>query len=336
MIATQARNQPGIRRVLFVVPGGLGRVTGGNVYDAAVADAMRGRGWTVEVRDNPNASGRWDVAVVDSLAFRQGRPQTSVPYVPLAHQLPSAAAGYPEPTVQERDVLRFASLVVTASDWLRDHFRPYVGAEIVAVHPGRDRAWAADGPAPDADAILCIANAQPGKGVPETIDAFSRANLDEVRLLLVGDMAAHPEESVRVRDALASSRGRVETAGVVAAATLSGLYAEARALLIASRYEGRPIAVIEAMASGVPVVGFDVPGLRELVRPGRDGLLAGDGDVDDLASSLRDLVGDRILAAAMGRAARRRALEWPTWEETGGRFADLVAGLLEGQPNAAR
>ena len=159
--------------------------------------------------------------------------------------------------------------------------------------------------------------------MPETIDAFSRANLDEVRLLLVGDMAAHPEESVRVRDALASSRGRVETAGVVDAATLSGLYAEARALLIASRYEGRPIAVIEAMASGVPVVGFDVPGLRELVRPGRDGLLAGDGDVDDLASSLRDLVGDRVLAAAMGRAARRRALEWPTWEETGARFADL-------------
>src|SRR5436309_4864676 len=103
-----------------------------------------------------------------------------------------------------------------------------------------------------------------------------------------------------------------------------------------TRYEGRPIAVIEAMASGVPVVGFDVPGLRELVRPGRDGLLAGDGDVDDLASSLRDLVGDRILAAAMGRAARRRALEWPTWEKTGGRFAHLVAGLLEGQPNAAR
>jgi glycosyltransferase involved in cell wall biosynthesis len=83
------------------------------------------------------------------------------------------------------------------------------------------------------------------------------------------------------------------------------------------------------------VVGFDVPGLRELVRPGRDGLLARDGDAEDLARSLADLFAEPELAAAMGRAARKRAVEWPTWEETGVRFADAAAAVFD-QESVAR
>jgi glycosyltransferase involved in cell wall biosynthesis len=327
-------NEEPMRRVVFVVPGGLHSVTGGNVYDAAVIRVMLDRGWTVEVVEpGDSRMSDADLVVVDSLAFRYGRPQTDTPYVALAHQVPSAVAGYPAPTVQERDVFRFAALVVTVSDWLRDHLRGYTPAEVVAVHPGRDRAWAPDGPSPDADAVLCVANASPGKGVPESIEAFDRAAPDDLRLLLLGDLEVDPVESNRVRRALEGSSSRIVTTGVVDPAGLSRLYARGRALLTASRYEGRPIAVVEAMASGLPVVGFDVPGLRELVRPGRDGLLARDGD--DLARSLGDLFAGPGLADAMGRAARKRALEWPTWEETAARFADVVASLLD-QPTRAR
>jgi glycosyltransferase involved in cell wall biosynthesis len=81
---------------------------------------------------------------------------------------------------------------------------------------------------------------------------------------------------------------------------------------------------MEAMASGVPVVGYDVPGIGELVRHGRDGLLARAGDVEDLTICLRDLVTDPELATAMGRAARRRSAEWPTWAETGQRFVEAM------------
>ena len=81
------------------------------------------------------------------------------------------------------------------------------------------------------------------------------------------------------------------------------------------------------MASGVPVAGYDVPGVSELVRHGRDGLLARPGDVEDLAAALRDLAAEPGLASAMGHAAKRRALEWPTWEESAERFADAVKPL---------
>src|SRR5205085_7086712 len=112
--------------------------------------------------------------------------------------------------------------------------------------------------------------------------------------------------------------------GVLPASDLSERYRRARVLLTASRYEGRPMAVTEAMASGVAVCGTDIPGHRELVRPGREGLLAPAGDAEELASSLSALLEDRELAAALGRAARRRAMTWPAWEETVARFADVV------------
>jgi glycosyltransferase involved in cell wall biosynthesis len=328
--ATEPGKEGPVRRVAFVVVGGLDRVTGGNVYDGAAIEAMLERNWAVEIVEPPVPETLdADLAVVDSLAFRFGRPQTGIPYVALAHQVPSAVAGYPAPTVQERDVLRFASLVVTASDWLRDHLRAYTPAEVVAVHPGRDRAWAAGGRATDADAVLCVANASRGKGIPEAIGAFDRARLDDLHLLVVGDLDVDGDEATRVRTALEGVSRRVVTTGLVDGTALSRLYARGRVLLTASRYEGRPIAVLEAMASGLPVVGFDVPGLRELIRPGRDGLLARDGDVEDLARSLGDLFAEPGLADAMGRAARKRALEWPTWKETGARFAEAVAPLLD-------
>src|SRR5438552_11679568 len=94
----------------FLVPGGLDRVTGGNVYDRAMIEELMRRGWTVDVADRDEGRGG-DVLVVDSLAFRFGRPQGRTPYVALLHQRPSAAVGLPAPTVQERDVLRFAALV---------------------------------------------------------------------------------------------------------------------------------------------------------------------------------------------------------------------------------
>jgi glycosyltransferase involved in cell wall biosynthesis len=154
---------------------------------------------------------------------------------------------------------------------------------------------------------------------------------------VVGDVDVDPDEAARVRTALDRCPGPVDLAGVVDPPELSRRYAAARVLLTASRYEGRPIAVTEAMASGVPVCGFDVAGVRELVRHNTDGLLARDGDADDLAASLRDLASDPDLATAMGHAARGRAMRWPTWKESAARFAEAIASIrAEGQETVAR
>jgi glycosyltransferase involved in cell wall biosynthesis len=76
------------------------------------------------------------------------------------------------------------------------------------------------------------------------------------------------------------------------------------------------------MASGVAVVGYSGPGIGEVV--GAEGMLVRAGDAGELARFLAILWNDPNLAQGLGEKGRRRAQRWPTWAETGERFADLL------------
>jgi glycosyltransferase involved in cell wall biosynthesis len=76
----------------------------------------------------------------------------------------------------------------------------------------------------------------------------------------------------------------------------------------AGKREGIPVALIEAMSSGLPVVASDLSGIPELVEHGVSGLLAPPGDAAALAAALRALHEDRELGPRLGTAARRRVL----------------------------
>jgi glycosyltransferase involved in cell wall biosynthesis len=74
-----------------------------------------------------------------------------------------------------------------------------------------------------------------------------------------------------------------------------------------NRLEGFGLAVAEAMAAGLPVVIADMPGVREVIEPGREGLLAEPLIASDLAEKVRVILDDPLLAKRMGRAGRERA-----------------------------
>ncbi len=76
-----------------------------------------------------------------------------------------------------------------------------------------------------------------------------------------------------------------------------------------NRLEGFGLAVAEAMASGLPVVIADMPGVREVIEPGREGLLVEPLLGADLAERIRELLDDPERRRAMGAAGRRRAEE---------------------------
>ncbi len=316
------------RRLAFVVPGSLNTVTGGNLYDTYVIGALERRGWDVTVTEPGTDHLDVDVVVDDSLAFRYGGPRTDAPIVALAHQLPSVANRRPEWQDAERETLEAASLVVVVAEHLRNAVRSLTESPVEVVPPGRDHAWARDGASFDGNLVLCVANAEPGKGVPDVITAFVDARIPGAELVIAGDLHKDDEESHRIGAALSRSNASVRLAGIVSADVLAQLYAGARLFLTASRYEGWPIAVSEAMASGLPIVGFNAPGVRDLVRSGTDGLLVRSGDVAALSEAIRYVCDDRARARAMGTAARERALTWPTWEETGGRFARALMKLV--------
>ena len=91
---------------------------------------------------------------------------------------------------------------------------------------------------------------------------------------------------------------------------VAGALRGASVLALPSRAEGFPLALLEAMALGVPCAAFDcAPGVREIVRDGVDGLLAPPGDVDALARRLETLLADAALRHRLGEAARRGVVE---------------------------
>jgi glycosyltransferase involved in cell wall biosynthesis len=81
------------------------------------------------------------------------------------------------------------------------------------------------------------------------------------------------------------------------------------AVVLPSYREGLPKGLIEAAACGLPLVATDVPGCREVVADGVDGLLVPPRSADALAQAIARLRDDSALAGRLGEAARRKALE---------------------------
>jgi glycosyltransferase involved in cell wall biosynthesis len=119
--------------------------------------------------------------------------------------------------------------------------------------------------------------------------------------------------------------GHLENDGKLALA-----YSAADLLVIPSLQDNLPNTALEAMSCGVPIVGFEVGGIPDVVRPGVTGLLATPGDVVALGDAVARLLQDPMKRAAMGANCRYTALEEYTLEVQAHRYAALYkrAGRL--------
>ena len=137
-------------------------------------------------------------------------------------------------------------------------------------------------------------------GIDVVIDGFAAAaaSLPELRLLVLGDGHLTP----RLR-AYANERcpaGRVVFTGRVPNSELAEHLGGADIYVAASHVDGSSVTLPAARAVGLPVVVSDIPGNREWVEPGFNGLLFPVADAPALASSIVELGGDSATRAAMG------------------------------------
>jgi glycosyltransferase involved in cell wall biosynthesis len=105
-------------------------------------------------------------------------------------------------------------------------------------------------------------------------------------------------------------------------------------LLLTSWHEGTPLALLEAMASGIPVVATDVGGVAELIVAGSTGCLAPPGDEARLAELALTLLQDRATLDRYGRAARERARTHFSIDEQVRRTAALLHEVARVAPRA--
>jgi glycosyltransferase involved in cell wall biosynthesis len=187
------------------------------------------------------------------------------------------------------------------------------GVDPARFHPAADaeerRRIRAELGAGDSDAvILMVGRLVAEKGYVELIEAMKGV---EAQLWVVGerldsDHAGPVEHAVEAAETDPRLKRRVRFLGY--RADVPRLMRAADIYTLPSHREGMPRSVIEAMMSGLPVVGTDIRGTREEVAEGETGTLVPVDDAKALAAALMRLVADPKLRAVWGAKGRERAL----------------------------
>ncbi|MFE2429258.1 glycosyltransferase [Streptomyces sp. NPDC059373] len=158
------------------------------------------------------------------------------------------------------------------------------------------------------------------KGIDMLLDAWAEVAPRQPGWRLRIHGAGELEEPLKRQCTALGLDGSVDWAGQTTDVTRA--LHQASVFVQSSRGEGFPLAILEAMACGVPCAAFDcAPGVREIIRDGEDGLLATPGNTSELARVLDRLMGDPELRDAMGERARRNVRRFAPgavadrWEE---------------------
>lgn len=159
---------------------------------------------------------------------------------------------------------------------------------------------------PAAPIFLMISRLIRDKGVIEYVQAAEivRRSRPQTRCLLVGWIDSNPTAIAREALEAWQDEGVIEYLGHLE--DVRPAIAAARVYVLPSYREGLPRTVLEAMAMGRPVITTDVPGCRETVEPGVNGLLVPAQDAQALAHAMMMLVDDPRQAEQMGRRSLER------------------------------
>ncbi len=153
--------------------------------------------------------------------------------------------------------------------------------------------------------LVFLGRFNPQKNAPLLINALSQVADLDWRLTMIGD---GPDMSaVREKVCSAGLESRVSLAGWKSASEVRGLLATADVLCMPSTSEGMPMAALEALKYGLALITTDIPGLRDVVIPGRNGLQAPAGNVVAYAGVLRAALTDLPGLLRMRRASWEHA-----------------------------
>jgi glycosyltransferase involved in cell wall biosynthesis len=226
-------------------------------------------------------------------------------------------------TMVPRSVRR-AARVLAVSEWTKrdlvDHYA--IREQKIIVTPnGVDPLFRPDGARRDGSPyMLFVGTLQPRKNPLAALEALALVDA-ELRLVLVGPDKGSGAEARRTASRLGLN-GRVEFAGHVEKQELAELYRGAACLVFPSRYEGFGLPVVEAMASGTPVVATAAGSIPEIA--GDAAILVEPGDPVALAGGIERALADRVRLVPAGLERARRY----TWAETARRTLAVYGELL--------
>lgn len=148
-------------------------------------------------------------------------------------------------------------------------------------------------------------------------------SVPNARLIVVGKRNSNAERIETLASEL-GVRDQVTLVDHVPYAEVPLYYAMADVYCLPSAYEGFPFTVLEAMASGTPVVASDIPGIDEQIEHEENGLLHQVGDIEGIAHNICRVLEEPLLAARLSEAARRLVREQYDWAVIGSRTEQVL------------
>jgi glycosyltransferase involved in cell wall biosynthesis len=165
--------------------------------------------------------------------------------------------------------------------------------------------------------ITFLGRLDPIKDIPTLVRAAAELS-PLVHLHIYGEGPDRP----RIEQAISRFKSPATLHGAVSSP--QAVLSQSGLLVLPSLAEGFGLVLIEAMAAGVPVLGTDVPGIRDVIRHEQNGLLAAAGDPISLAACIGRIVRDKQLRQSLVDRARTDVAERFTWDSVLPKYLDLL------------
>ncbi|AFK22365.1 glycosyltransferase family 4 protein [Pyrococcus sp. ST04] len=176
---------------------------------------------------------------------------------------------------------------------------------------------------PKENIILYVGRLEPRKGVSYLISAMQNVNGN---LLIAGDGSLR---SILIKKASIVSKNKIIFLGKINYSDLSLLYKAADVFVLPSLSEAFGIVLLEAMASGTPVIGTRVGGIPEIIDG--CGILVPPRNSKALASAINLVLSNQNLARKLGKLGRRRVEKIYSWQSVAKRTVEVYKEVLDNE-----
>jgi glycogen synthase len=228
----------------------------------------------------------------------------------------------------EQETSKEATLIVTISKYSLEKMQKHYGVDqskvrIVPNGVDPEKFKPAESPAlvkwkfgleVDDPCVLFVGNLIPRKGLSLLIEAAKKIVKEKpkTKFLIAGDGPLRSQLTVDLEKAGLTDNFRFFSK--VKEIELPALYSSVDVFVLPSIQEGQGIVLLEAQASALPVVAFDIGGVNEAVVNGETGFLVKPGSVEELADAILKLLADKSLGERMGANGRKFVTENYTWD----------------------
>lgn len=349
---------PELQSMSFAFPGSLATRTGGYIYDARVIDELRTLGIAVREVSLPEsfpaptdndltttaqvlgALPPAEPLMVDGLAFgvmdklapslALQRRLVALVHHPLAYETGLSEDRASELTHRETTALRCAAAVVvtspTTARLLTDEYNVPEDDITVAV-PGTERRSPVSTKRTSPPHLLAVGSVVPRKDFETFVNALAAMRDRDWVATIAGSLQRDTACAENLRKAIlaAGLNERITLAGELKTDALDDLYARADVFVSTARYEGYGMALMDAVAFGLPIVATSGGAVAEVV-PANASLLSPPGDADALGHNLEAVLRNVELRQQLAAGARRARENLPTWQDAASSVARAVFG----------